>query len=130
MTYDIEADRRENRLYLDLTGRLDEQTLAEAADAAVEAGQQLDEGFDIVNDLSGFRPPSPEAATAIKRAQGELKEMGVDRVVRVVDDETSQVVINAFERRSTDVGYSGETAESRDEAERMLGKKAVSGYHG
>jgi hypothetical protein len=72
MTYDIEADRRENRLYLDLTGRLDEQTLAVAADAAVEAGQQLDEGFDIVNDLSGFRPPSPEAATAIKRAQGEL----------------------------------------------------------
>jgi len=130
MTYEIEADRRENRLSLDLTGRMDAEALDEAADEAVAAGKQLDEGFDIINDLSGFRPPSPEAAKAIKRAQGELKEMGVDRVVRVVDEETSQVVINAFERRSTDVGYSGETADSRQEAERMLTKKAVSGYHG
>jgi hypothetical protein len=128
--YEIEADRRENRLYLDLTGRMDAEALNEAADEAVAAGKQLDEGFDIINDLSGFRPPSPEAAKAIKRAQGELKEMGVDRVVRVVDEETSQVVINAFERRSTDVGYSGETADSRQEAERLLSRKAVAGYHG
>jgi hypothetical protein len=128
--YEIEADRRENRLYLDLTGRMDAEALDEAADEAVAAGKQLDEGFDIINDLSGFRPPSPEAAKAIKRAQGELKEMGVDRVVRIVDEETSQVVINAFERRSTDVGYSGETADSRQEVERLLSRKAVAGYHG
>jgi hypothetical protein len=36
------------------------------------------------------------------------------------DDETSDVVINAFERRSRDVGYSGETADSIEDAKRLL----------
>jgi hypothetical protein len=54
--------------------------------------------------------------------------MGVDRVVRVVDEDTSQVVITAFERRSKDVGYSGETADSVDAAERQLESTAISGY--
>lgn len=54
--------------------------------------------------------------------------MGVDRVVRVVDGETSQIVVNAFERRSRDVGYSGETADSVAAAERLLDDETASGY--
>jgi hypothetical protein len=126
--YEIEADRVQNRLYLDLSGRMDREELEDAADEAVNAAERLREGFDVVNDLAGFTPPSPEAAKPIKRAQAELKEMGVDRVVRVVDEETSQVVVNAFERRSRDVGYSGETAESVPEAERRLDDHDVAGY--
>jgi hypothetical protein len=38
------------------------------------------------------------------------------------------VVVNAFERRSRDVGYNGEQAESVDEAERMLEEKDASGF--
>jgi N-acetyl-anhydromuramyl-L-alanine amidase AmpD len=67
-------------------------------------------------------------AKPIKRAQQHLKEMGVDRVVRVVDEETSEVVVNAFERRSRDVGYSGEQAGSLDEAERILEQEQIEGY--
>jgi len=126
--YEIEADRRTNRLYLDLTGRMDRDDLEAAADEAVAAAERLRDGFDIVNDLSGFTPPSPEAAKPIQRAQKELVGMGVDRVVRVVDEETSQVVVNAFERRSRDVGYSGETAESVAAAERTLEEESVPGY--
>jgi hypothetical protein len=128
MAYEINADVLENRLYIDLTGRMDADEIGEAADVTVEKAEALDEGFDIVNNLSGFKPPSPEAAKPIKRAQGELKEMGVDRVVRVTDEETSQVVINAFERRSRDVGYSGETADSVAEAEEMLEETEIAGY--
>jgi hypothetical protein len=128
MTHEIDADILENRLYIDLNGRMDADEISEAADVTVEKAKALDEGFDIVNNLSGFKPPSPEAAKPIKRAQGELKEMGVDRVVRVTDDETSQVVINAFERRSRDVGYSGETADSVPEADEMLDETEVAGY--
>ena len=118
--YEIEADRAENRLYLTLHGTLDADQIAEAADEAVEAAQTLREGFDIVNDISRFRPPSPEAAKPIKEAQGELLEMGVERVVRVVDDETSAGVENAFSRRSQQVGYEAMTATTVDEAERKL----------
>jgi hypothetical protein len=126
--FEVEADVRNNRLYLTITGRMERDELEDAADEAVAAAERLRDGFDIINDLSGFAPPSPEAAKPIKRAQAELKEMGVDRVVRVVDDETSRVVVRAFERRSTDVGYSGETADSVAEAERTLEEDAASGY--
>jgi hypothetical protein len=128
--YDVEADRRGGVLHIDLSGRMDRAEIEQAADAAVAAAEELDEGFHIVNDLSGFSPPSPEAARPIKRAQERLKEMGVDRVARVVDEETSQVVVNAFERRSRDVGYSGETAGSVAEAERLLDERSVAGYAG
>lgn len=126
--YDIEADTRNNRLYIDLSGRIDAATIDDAAEEAVEAAQSLRDGFDIINDVSGFKPPSPEAAKPIKRAQGQLQEMGVDRVIRVVDAETSSVVVNAFERRSKSVGYSGESADSVEAAERLLESKQVAGY--
>ena len=126
--HEITADRQHNRLRIDLSGRMDRSAIEEAADETVTTAERLREGFDIITDLSGFKPPSPEAAKPIKRAQSQLKEMGVDRVVRVVDEETSQVVVTAFERRSKDIGYSGETAETVEEATRMLEKQAVSGY--
>jgi len=126
--FEVEADVRNNRLYLTLTGRMEREKLETAADEAVDAADRLRGGFDIINDLSGFTPPSPEAAKPIKRAQGELVELGVDRVVRVVDEETSQVVVHAFERRSKDVGYSGETAPSVAEAERVLEEESATGY--
>jgi hypothetical protein len=126
--FEAEADVRNNRLYLTLNGRIEREDLETAADKAVDAADRLREGFDIINDLSGFAPPSPEAAKPIKRAQGELVERGVDRVVRVVDEETSQVVVRAFDRRSRDVGYSGETAPSVAEAERLLEEESVAGH--
>jgi len=126
--YDIRADTSTNRLYLDITGRVDADEMADAADKTLSEAEKLQPDFDIINDLSGFRPPSPEAAKPIKVAQGELKEMGLSRTVRVVDDDTSQVVVNAFERRSRDVGYSGEKAESVEEAERMLTEEDASGF--
>lgn len=128
MTYDTEADISANRLYIDLSGRIDADGIEDAASAAVDEAERLRDGFDIVNDLAGFKPPSPEAAKPIKRAQAQLKEMGVDRVVRVTDEETSGVVVTAFERRSRDVGYSGETADSVEEAERLLSEQDVAGY--
>ena len=126
--YQVEANTTANVLQIDLSGRMDRAEIETAADEAVSAAERLDEGFHIVNDISGFKPPSPEAAKPIKRAQGKLKAMGVDRVVRVADEETSQVVVNAFERRSRDVGYSGETAESIAEAKRALSERDVAGY--
>lgn len=128
--YDVEADTVRNRLYIDLTGRLDGDTIEEAASVVVDEARRLDEGFDVVTDLSGFTTPSPEDAKPIKQTQAELKRLGVDRVVRVEDEDTSHVVVRAFERRSEDVGYTGEVAESRDAADRLLSERSVTGHQG
>lgn len=128
--YEIEIDTRRNRLYLDLSGRMDAETLDTAADETVAAARDLAGEFDIITDLRGFNPVTPDAAEAIQRAQLELTEMGVDRVVRVTDEDTSQVVVSAFERRSKKAGYSGETAETKAAAERLLDRESVAGHLG
>jgi hypothetical protein len=125
--YEIEANTRCNRLYLDLGGRMDAETLDVAADETVETARNLAEGFDIITDLRGFKPVTPDAAEAIQRAQVELTEMGV---VRVTDEDTSQVVVSAFERRSKKAGYSGETTETKAAAERLLDRESVAGHLG
>ncbi len=102
--YDIEADTAKNRLYVDLSGRVDAETIEAAASETVAKARRLDDGLDVVTDLAGFVTPTPEAAEPIREAQAELKRSGVDRVVRVTDEDTSQVVVRAFERRSEAVG--------------------------
>lgn len=128
--YEIESDVRQNRLHLDLSGKLDADTLDSAATETVEVARDLRDGFDIITDLRGFKPVTPDAAKAIQRAQTQLTELGVDRVVRVTDEDTSQVVVSAFERRSKKAGYSGETAETKPEAEKLLDRESVAGHLG
>lgn len=118
---EIGFDTDSNVLYVDLSGRLDHDTVQRAADEAVDAADRLGDEFDTITDLRGFAPPTPEAAAPIGEAQGELVEMGLDEVVRVTDDDTSAVVVNAFERRSRKAGYSGDTAPDLQTAERRLG---------
>ncbi len=118
--FEVEANVRENRLYITLNGRLSADEIERAAAETEAEVDHLREGFDVVNDLRGFSPPSPEAAKPIKAAQRTLVEAGVDRVVRIADEDTSRVVVNAFKRRSHDVGYDGMTAEDVAHAERLL----------
>ncbi|MFC6975276.1 hypothetical protein ACFQL1_12465 [Halomicroarcula sp. GCM10025709] len=119
-SYEIRADAAANTLYLEFNGTLTAEEMQVAADETVAAAEQLREGFAIVNDISTFTPPSPEAAKPIKEAQVQLKEMGVGDVVRVVAEETSTVTENAFQRRSRQAGYDGKTATSVAAAERKL----------
>ena len=112
-SYEIRADTATNTLYLTFTGTL-------TADETLDAAASLTDGFRIINDISAFTPPSPDAAKPIQEAQAHLKEMGVGDVVRVVAEDTSAVTENAFQRRSRKAGYEGKTATSVAEAERKL----------
>lgn len=120
-TAEIGYDTDSDVLYVDLSGRLDRDAVQRAADEAVAAADRLGDGFDVITDLRGFAPPAPEAAEPIGEAQAELVGMGLDEVVRVTDEDTSAVVVNAFERRSRKAGYSGDTAPDLRTAERRLG---------
>jgi hypothetical protein len=119
-SYEIRADRTANTLYLEFSGTLTADEMRTAADETIEAAERLSDGFRIINDISEFTPPSPEAAKPIQEAQVKLTEMGVGDVVRVVAEETSAVTENAFQRRSRQAGYEGKTATTVAEAERKL----------
>lgn len=120
-SYEIRADERTNTLYLSFSGALEREQMESGAEETLEAAASLDDGFAIINDISAFRPPSPEAAKPIQTAQKELKTMGVGDVVRVIGEETSAVVTNAFQRRSRKAGYEGKTADTVTAAEKQLG---------
>ncbi|MBX0288294.1 hypothetical protein [Haloarcula salinisoli] len=119
-SYEIRPDTNANTLYLEFSGTLTADEMQTAADETIDAAESLEDGFRIINDISEFTPPSPEAAKPIQEAQVRLKEMGVADVVRVVAEETSAVTENAFQRRSRQAGYEGKTATTVDEAERKL----------
>lgn len=117
-TYDVTIDRANNRYYLTLSGRMDQETAAEAADAAIDAAGQLNDGFEIVNDISEFVPASEAAANEIARGKEAMGPAGVAAVVRVTGG--GSVTGKMQFDRVGDAGYQAAEAETVEEAERLL----------
>ncbi|WP_327050798.1 hypothetical protein [Halomicrococcus gelatinilyticus] len=115
--YEVRANTVKNRLYLTLDGKMDEDEASDAAEEAIAAVEELDPGFDIVNDMSGFQPVSQEAAERIGEAKEVMEANDVDTVVRVVGD--SSIGKMQFDRVG-ETDYETLTAESVEEAESKL----------
>lgn len=118
--YEVWTDEDRDVLYLRLTGSMNERRLSEARAAVVEQAETLSEPFDIVNDISELDPQSPEEAEQVKRGQSQLADLGVGDVVRVVDEDTSELVKMTFSVGSSEAGYEGNVAPSIEAAESML----------
>lgn len=117
--YEIDVDRSENRLYLELDGLLDEETATAHVEDMLAAADELDSGFDMVNDISSFKPMNQDASEVIERGKEGLTERGVSAVVRVTGDSVTGKL--QFDRVGTDSeGYHVATAESPEEAEQLL----------
>jgi hypothetical protein len=118
-TYMVELDHENDRLYLELTGMLDEETAHEAAEAAAEGGHDLGEGFQMITDISEFKPLSQAATDAIEKGKAGVAEAGVSAVVRVVGESVTGKM--QFDRVGDgDEGYHVATAESREQAQEFL----------
>ena len=87
MYYEIRADSNKNRLYVVLEGFFTDQQVKEAADKTIEEIDKLRPGFDVINDISKFKPASTEGAKNIARGQQYALKCGVNRVIRVISDE-------------------------------------------
>lgn len=115
--YELELDRERNRLFLTLEGTMDLETTREYAEDVLSAADQLQPGFDVVNDISGFQPVAQEATDAIEHGKEGLAERGVSAVVRIPGD--SIVGKMQFDRVG-DEDYHVATAENCEQAERFL----------
>jgi len=117
--YEITIDESTNRLYMRLEGMLDEETARNVVEEIDEGTAKLDEGFDIVNDISEFKPMSQDAADEIDRGKAIAAQRGANATVRV----TGESVIGKmqFERHGQgEETYHVATAESVEEAEDLL----------
>jgi len=102
-----------------LDGFFDDNEAREAADQVIQEIKKLEPGFDVINDISGFRPATQKGAQEMVRAQRFARASGVDRVIRIVPSETIGSI--QFARTSRQAGYEADTASSIPEADRMLG---------
>ena len=116
--YTLEVDTETNRLYMKLDGMLDAETGQRIVDELEEEYvPQLEPGFDLVNDISEFKPVSQDATQAIERGKQLIAGAGVSAVARVMGD--SVIGKMQFERHGDD-DYHTTTAESREQAESFL----------
>jgi hypothetical protein len=117
--WNVDVDTAKNRLYLTLGGKLSEREAAAAADATIEGAERLDAGFEMVNDISEFKPSGKPVDEQIKRGKVGVARNGVDAVVRVVPESTTG------EMQWDRAGGGSETyqlakADSAEQAEKLL----------
>lgn len=118
---DIRADIVKNRLYLVLIGFFQDDEVKAASDKCIAEASKLKPGFDVINDISQFKPATPKGADEIKRTQLFVKQHGVKRVIRIVGD---AVITQAqFSRQEKEAGYNADTAATLTEAEKILDGK-------
>jgi hypothetical protein len=118
----VSIDESKNRLYLELAGHIDEAQAEAAADATIEGAERLDDGFDLINDLSDFQPGDPEAMKHIERGKKGIAQNGVSAVVRVMAESTTGQM--QFDRAGEDEeSYQLAMADSREKAEKLLDKR-------
>lgn len=117
--YLIEADEQANRLYITLEGTLDESMAERVIEDIDEETGKLNDGFDIVTDISAYDP------------QGEVVSEYIDIGKELVDDRGASAVayVTPMSGRATDefidtlseqIDYDIHRAPSRERAEEVL----------
>jgi len=115
----IQVSIPKNRIYIALEGYFQEDEARRAADQVLQEMKKMRPGFDVVSDISLFKPVSPEAAGHIVRVQRQMKELGMRRLVRVVGGNALAKMQMQRTGSQAGVGDAGQAA-TREEAERAL----------
>jgi hypothetical protein len=114
----LRVDKQKNRLYIVLSGFVDAEEMKANSDETIEVTKQLKPGFDVITDISNFKPTTPEATKHIERVQANFKAAGVRRGVRVVGE--SAITAMQFSRTGKHVGYESHNVATLAEAEKLL----------
>ncbi|MDY7031865.1 MAG: hypothetical protein SVY10_08140 [Thermodesulfobacteriota bacterium] len=118
---EVRSDIFKNRLYMKLEGYFTDGEVKEAADKVIKEVDKLKPGFDIINDISTFKPASPKGINDIQKAIKYCSDYGLKRAMRIAP--SSYFAASQFSRISKEVGgYDVETVASLEEAERILDK--------
>ena len=118
--YDIRADTAKNRLYIRIEGFFREAEAPPIWTELESAIASLQPGFDVITDLSGFKPGLPGVAKSLRKAGELVKAGGRRRAVRVAGKLVTGLL--QYKRELKDV-FDEETtryASTVEEAERML----------
>ncbi len=116
--YTIKVDEQKNRLYVTMVGFFKLEEMKKCTDDTIEAIKKLKRGYDVITDISQFKPAGPETVKEIERGQAYFKTSGVNRGIRVIGD--SALPDMQFSRTGKIIGYTPNTTATVAEAERLL----------
>lgn len=118
-SYEITVDHEGRRIHATLSGMLDEAQAEAAREEVLAAAEELGEPFQLINDISEFRPVSQDVTDVLERVKAEIANSGVTAVARVLGDSVTGKL--QFERVGDgDDAYHVTTAESVERAEELL----------
>jgi anti-anti-sigma regulatory factor len=81
--FDIRCDTDSNRLYLILDGFLDELTIIELFDLVKKEYAKLKPSYDVIIDMSSFKPVSSSVAERINEIKTFLEQRGSRTIINV-----------------------------------------------
>jgi hypothetical protein len=115
---EIHVDVGKNRLFIRISGRLEEAEAPGVGDSILREMERLRPGFALISDLTDAEPLGPVGVEQIKRLITASRERKVGKTVRIVG-RSAQTALQ-FARTSKEYQHEPYLAFSREEAERLL----------
>lgn len=116
--FTVKADIQKNRLYVKLVGYFDYKAMKECTDKVIEGVRKLKPGYDVINDISEFKPVGQDTLKEVERGQAYFKKSGIRHGVRV--EGKNKLTHLQFNRIGKNVDYAADAAETMEEAEKLL----------
>jgi hypothetical protein len=119
--YTVTADTAKNRLYVRLVGFFDYKEMKEATDKTIVETAKLKPDFDVITDLSEFKPVGQETLNEVARGQAHLNKAGKRYAIRV--EGKAKLTSLQFSRMGKNTDYMPDIVGSLEEAEKLLDAK-------
>jgi hypothetical protein len=119
--FTVEADIQKNRLYCKMVGYFEYKEMKDCTDKTITEVNKLKPGFDVITDLSEFKPVGQDTLDEIARGQAYFKKAGVRHAIRV--EGKSRITGMQFSRMGKSTDYMPDIVATREEAEKLLDAK-------
>ncbi|OGN99462.1 MAG: hypothetical protein A2Y89_07390 [Chloroflexi bacterium RBG_13_51_18] len=116
--FTVRADVQKNRLYVKLVGFFDYNEMKEATDKTIEGIKKLKPGYDIINDISEFKPVGQDTLKEVERGQKYFKQSEIRHGIRV--EGKAKLTNLQFNRVGKTIDYVPDAVETMEEAEKLL----------
>jgi hypothetical protein len=116
--YKIHVDTARNRLYVTMIGFLSLEEAKRCGDETIAAAQKLKPGYDVISDISEFKPGTQDVAKDIERVQAHFRQTGARKGVRVVGQNSASSM--QFARTGKLAGFNSDNVATVAEAEQLL----------
>lgn len=123
--YKVHADTARNRLYITLSGFMALEEAKQCGDETIAATRKLKPGYDVITDITDFKPGTQEVAKDIERVQAHFLKSGARGGVRVVGQNAASSM--QFARVAKQAGFQSSNVATLAEAEKLLDAQRAAG---